>query len=142
MALSQAHYLNKPVYLDTVYNINLKRNIFFAKETTQFALMFHSNYNDVRNFGTADSNYYVRPIDDNSTMGERGLSTGYIYLYRTLAAWKLRNLKDANSSKSPKSISSTSELIFEYNASLNPKIISDPLMKIAMDDAMAMHAKQ
>ena len=60
------------------------------------------------NFYTGNNNNFSRPIDDNVTIEAYG--NNY-----TLAQWKAFSGQDAASTKSPKAVSSTSELRYVYN---------------------------
>ena len=77
--------------------------------------MFNSLSGTVGAFGTSDRNYYVRPIDDNLSF--------YVYEgggggsgYKTLAQWKTFSGQDANSNKSPVTVSTVNDLHFIYNS--------------------------
>jgi parallel beta-helix repeat protein len=115
----------------TIYNNILTGNIFFAKTSTQFALRIASAINDIPSFGTADNNYYVRPINDNDVFSTDQPSTGL--LYRTLAGWQSFTKQDANSHKSPISITDNNNILFEYNASKTNKVVTldQPMIDIS-----------
>jgi parallel beta-helix repeat protein len=106
----------------SVANNRLKRNIFFAKTASQYSLVFYTSSDNITSFGTADSNYYVRPIDDNITFYLRQPSTGY--LYKNLAGWQTFTGQDTHSKKSLKSITDINQLNFQYNASSSPKVVA------------------
>ncbi len=105
-------------------NINCKQNIFVAKTTgksltlqNQLSIWFrttHTTGNDIRNFGTVDSNYYARPFDDNLTI------MGTVYTVAdnsySVSSWRTYSGFDLNSNKSPKTISDINDLRFEYNS--------------------------
>lgn len=95
-------------------NLNIKRNIFFAKTSAERTANL-ANANTGWSFGTIDSNYYARPIGSTSSIHtfENSYSTENDY---TLAQWKTASSQDANSSTAPFTISDVSELRFEYNA--------------------------
>ena len=95
-----------------ISNITLNRNIFCALNT-QLAMYFLTTYNEIPTFGTADNNYYIRPIDDNTPIRLRQPSIGDVY--RTLIQWKTFTSQDINSHGSPISIDSDSKIHIIYN---------------------------
>ncbi len=99
-----------------------KNNVFFSKNTAQLCGYFASPVNDFLNWGTVDSNYYARPIDDNFIFNTR-VNWGNNN-YRTLDGWKTYTGLDLNSKKSPKIIRDINELRFEYNADITSKTIA------------------
>jgi len=115
-------FLNSESANNIVRN-TLTRNIFVAKyaSTNQYCLYIYSPMNDIASFGTATNNYYARPIDDANTIFTYQPNTGYVY--RTLASWQSFTNQDANSHKSPFSISSESDIRFEYNATNENKTV-------------------
>jgi len=99
-----------------IENISLKNNIFFAETLKQLALFYYTpstNANDLLQFGTADSNYYARPLDDDDSIifTQTGLGNNYY----NPSNWNSYMGQDAQGS--PKSITSPDNLLFEYNAS-------------------------
>jgi parallel beta-helix repeat protein len=111
---------------------SIRRNIFFAKTATQNVLRATSGANNVTTMTVADSNYYARPIDDNLSIFTSQPSTGGVN--RNLAGWKTFSGQDAHSLKAPKTITSTSELSFYYNASDVVSTVSFPgLKKMGVD---------
>ena len=116
---------------DVVLNNTMEDNIFFAKGSTDLTLEFESQSGTIGSFGTADRNYYARPIDDNSTIYtyEGGIP---INTFRTLASWQSYTGEDANSHKSPISLTNTNDIRFEYNASKTNKVIvlSQPMIDV------------
>jgi len=105
-----------------IRNNVLKSNIFFAKASTQNALKFSSVADDIPSFGTADNNYYARPIDDDDVFYTYSPSTGY--KYRTLAGWQTFSSQDLNSKKSPVTVTDTSKIDFYYNPTTANKNIA------------------
>ncbi len=99
----------------------IKNNIFFSKASNQPTLYFRDDSNPFSSFGTADSNYYARPIDDNQaiTTSVSGANTN-----RTLAGWQSLVTQDAHSKKSPISITNTADLKFEYNNTKTNKVVA------------------
>jgi uncharacterized repeat protein (TIGR02059 family) len=110
---------------NTISYITMEDNIFFAKNADQITLKVQSNFGTLGNFGTADRNYYARPIDDNITINTyEGQLDNNRWQLRTLANWQSYTGKDANSHKSPIAITNTNDIVFEYNASKTNKIIT------------------
>lgn len=98
------------------------KNIFVAKGLSQLALKFTSTSDDISLFGTADNNYYARPIDDDDIIYTYSPSTAY--KYRTLAGWQSFTNQDKNSKKSAVTVSDTSKIDFYYNPSTSNKVIT------------------
>lgn len=105
-----------------IRNNTLKNNIFIAKSGSQLALKFASAADDILSFGTADYNYYARPVDDDDVFHTYSPSTGS--KYRTLAGWQSFTSQDRNSKKSPVSVSDTSKIDFYYNPTTSNKTFS------------------
>ena len=106
----------------TISNNILKGNIFFAKGSSHYSLKFTSTADDIPSFGTADNNYYARPIDDNDVIFTYSPSTGYNY--RTLSNWQSFTNQDRNSKKSAVTVSDTSKIDFYYNPTSTNRIIT------------------
>jgi parallel beta-helix repeat protein len=104
----------------------MKNNIFVAKESNQRTLMYVTSSGDsaVRQLGFVDYNYYARPTDDSNTITTQIYAWSGPTTLRTLAEWQSYSTLDAHSKKSPKAISSTSDLRFEYNPNSSTKTIS------------------
>ena len=100
-----------------------RNNILVSKATSQKVSSFQSIVNDISSFGTLDSNYWARPIDDNLTMNYsiNNYSSGATL---TLTQWKSYSGEDANSKKSPKTVSVANDVRMEYNATSSNKTIS------------------
>jgi len=101
----------------------LSNNTIIAKTTTQICLSLQCYFiNDILNFDiTANNNYYARPIlDTNTFLAAQPSNWGN---YMTLEQWKVYKSQDANSKKSPQTITSESDLQFEYNATSTPRTI-------------------
>jgi hypothetical protein len=106
-----------------VKNITFKNNIAFSKTAKQDAARFYATdgSNDIAGFGTFDHNYYCRPIDDNTTIAVWNPS---YYKFVTLTGWKSLYNKDPNSKKTIGTISDTSHINFQYNATASNKTIT------------------
>jgi uncharacterized repeat protein (TIGR02059 family) len=96
-------------------------NIFFAKGKTQLAMYYYNTVNDISQFGTADNNYYARPVDDNLSIRTDNTAGSTL---RTFAGWKTFSGKDANSHASPISIADTSMIDFYCNPTKTNKSIT------------------
>jgi parallel beta-helix repeat protein len=109
--------------LGKIRNTTITGNQFIAKSSTQkafFNQMYVSESPSL--FGTFNNNYYVRPIDDNLTI--QTTTDGNTLIQKTLEGWKTYSGQDANSYKSPQSITSEADLQFEYNATQSTKTVS------------------
>lgn len=97
----------------------MNNNVFMAKSSKQRVLAFYTTYNEVPGFGTAQNNYYARPVDDAATF--------FIYpsTNETLAQWKTRvTPQDAGSMKSNLTTTDTTGFFkLVYNASKTAKSI-------------------
>lgn len=106
-----------------VANMVVKNNNFISKLKTQRAFNYRDDSSSFK-FGTADSNYYARPIDDSLTIATTVL---YTETNRTLSDWQTFSRQDYHS----KNTKIPSDLRFEYNTTSLRKTI--PLTTIYMD---------
>ena len=106
----------------TIYSNVMNDNIFFSKASTQWALGFVSITNDIASFGTADNNYYARPINDINVFTTYQPNTNYVD--RSLSGWQTFTGQDIHAHKSPKTITDVNDLRFEYNATSSNKTVS------------------
>jgi uncharacterized repeat protein (TIGR02059 family) len=108
-----------------IRNIVMRNNKFISKDSIQNCLSYLSIYDDadIIKFGTADSNFYARPIDDDKTI-MTAVGQHWIITNRNLTNWKSFSNQDANSHKSPTSTINANSIIFEFNASITEKVIS------------------
>lgn len=100
--------------------IDVKHNTFVANTTgtmytpqDQYALWAASYFSDLPSFGTIDSNYYARPIDDNLTIV--GTKYGVSDIKYSLGTWRAAFGYDLHTNKSPTSVSNQSQLTFYSN---------------------------
>jgi parallel beta-helix repeat protein len=107
--------------VNNIYNDSITDNVVVAKESAQRVLNFSQQYASY-NFGISSNNYYCRPIDDNMSFTVYYMSLGS--LQKSLANWQTLTGQDANSHKSPQSITSESDLQFEYNTTSKAKTVS------------------
>ncbi|MBW8332469.1 MAG: fibronectin type III domain-containing protein [Prolixibacteraceae bacterium] len=100
-----------------------KYNILVSKSAAQTVADFYSISNDLLSNGSIlDSNYYARPIDNNIII--RDYQPAFGNNFKTLAQWQTYSGQDANSKKSPQTITSENDLRFEYNETTSPKTIA------------------
>lgn len=97
-------------------------NQFIARLSNQLCLNYISN-NAVTAWGSMDSNYYARPIND-SLVFSGTINNAGSYQKNNLTGWQSYSGFDLNSKKSPKIITDTSYLRFEYNATTSNKTIA------------------
>ena len=107
----------------SVRNLSVKNNIFFARDATQFCFFYYNTIGtgDVTQYGTVDSNYYARPLDDNSMLR---LFVPPTTVYYNVSGWHTFSGQDLHSKQSPKTTTNVNDLRFEYNASSTSKTIS------------------
>ncbi|HEY5370531.1 MAG TPA: T9SS type A sorting domain-containing protein [Hanamia sp.] len=92
------------------------KNIIFAITPYQYALNYYAepgSSGEVGNFGTIDSNYYVKISSPSNAIYsyQTGISVGAF----SLATWQSQSSKDAHSQGAPKSITSVDSLMMVYN---------------------------
>lgn len=97
----------------------IRNNVFtgnqlIAVNSNQLCLKWDSQTDDINLAGNFDQNVYARPINDNQVF--RIYTGGASANFYTLAGWKTYSGKDFSSTKSPKTVSVTSDLRLEYNA--------------------------
>lgn len=105
-----------------VRNDTVKSNIIVAKDAIRKTGSYQTTANDISYFGMIDSNYYARPIDDNYTIQTviyYGLPN-QIVSQRNFSQWQTYSGFDAHGSKSPETITDTSQISFKYNATQSP----------------------
>ena len=89
-------------YTTPLRNVTLKHNILFSRLTNQVVFKANTIRNDLDSTGVTDSNYYVRPMDDNITIQANTIVGGIpVEKEYNLAGWKTAYRKDAASKKSP-----------------------------------------
>ena len=108
-------------------NIDIKDNIFFAKEASERTAYFIRVNNLASHNITSDNNYYAKPISElksiSSYDGAIGTDLSTQYFHYTLTDWIKKSGVDKNSKKEPKSVSNVNDLRFEYNATNQTKTI-------------------
>jgi len=101
-------------------------NKFIAKTASQDvfrAVSYSLVTNPITNFGTFNNNYYARPIDDTDGFYIQTSSSFSTIDSLTLAEWQAYSGQDANSLKSPRSITNVNNLKFYYNDTNVDKVI-------------------
>ena len=116
-------------------NITLTNNQFVQKSSLESASVaaFQSVYsNDIELFFlNNNNNIYARPLNDNATFTV--YQPGLIGNYKSLSDWQTFSSQDTNSKKSPISITSESDIFFDYNATTSNKTVSLPWPVVDMD---------
>jgi parallel beta-helix repeat protein len=101
----------------------MTNNFFVSKKPDQkvasFRAMVSPSFMSVQ---YADRNYYARPINEDLNTIDIGTTT--VGMHVSVDGWKVYSSQDANSHKSPVSITSEKDLQFEYNASQTNKTVS------------------
>ncbi|MGH2566161.1 MAG: PKD domain-containing protein, partial [Ginsengibacter sp.] len=72
-------------------------------------------------YGTADSNYYARPLDDNNMVRTFVPPTTTYY---NVSGWSTFTAQDVHSKQSPKTTTTVNDLRFEYNATSSSKTVT------------------
>jgi parallel beta-helix repeat protein len=108
-------------------DINILNNIFVAKTLNQYCFSLKTDFND-HLFGSSNNNVFARPIDDNLTFYIKAV--GLNLTAKSFEWWKSNTGYDLNSTKSPVSITSTDDILFEFNPGSAPKILSLPYQMI------------
>ncbi len=109
-----------------ITDLYMQNNVFVAKDSDEETVYYVTTSGDsaIRSLGTVDYNYYARPIDDTDTMRTQTYAWNGASVYRTLSGWQSYTGLDSHSKKSPKTVSSASDIRFEYNPSGSSKTIS------------------
>jgi parallel beta-helix repeat protein len=121
--LEQIYFQHSSSSPSAIRNVSMNGNIFFSRTAAQAVVAFSTGSNDIASFGTANFNYYTRPVDDNLTMYTDGTGAGN-YVKRTLAGWQALTGQDANSRKSAVPVTDPNAIRFEYNGTSTAKSIS------------------
>jgi hypothetical protein len=97
-------------------NMDIQRNIFFARDANQYASLFMTS---PPSSATLDYNYYTRPISETTTIMRTPYPT-----YNTLAQWKSSSGKDAHSSTATRTVTSMNDIRFEYNPTRSNRVVA------------------
>lgn len=104
-------YISTKATDQTTTNMVVKHNTIVVGSAMD-VLVLESWKSDLPTFGSMDSNFYARPIDDNLTI--RGTISGEDYSY-SLGTWRAATGYETHSSKSPQAISNPNQLSFYFN---------------------------
>ena len=108
--------------LGNIRNLTVRGNKLIAKSANQLAFFNDSYINESPLlYGTIDSNYFARPIDDNLTINST--IDGTTIKNKTLLSWQSYSGQDGNSKKSPIAITNVNDLQFAYNETSSPKVV-------------------
>jgi len=81
-----------------ITGINVKKNIYFSKNSSQLALGFYTAANDISTFGISDSNYYAKPYGDQLLIHTVNFTVDdYLGKPYNLAAWQSEYRQDQHS---------------------------------------------
>ncbi len=87
---------------DPIRNVKTTRNVISSSKSNQVLIENVSTLDDIKNFGTYDSNNYVRPTADNGIIFTNNLENGqYNPGWYDLAGWKATYGYDRQSLNSP-----------------------------------------
>ena len=106
-----------------VPKFTLSYNVIVAKSTTQHVLLLDPAETIITGIAS-NNNYFARPIDDNAIIECTVRTPALKFLNQSLSQWQTYSNQDFNSKKSPKSITSTDDLRFEYNATSSSKTVT------------------
>lgn len=97
----------------------INNNKFVGQLLTDKSANFKTILNDINLFGTINNNIYARPLDDNLTITTTVNSS--TTTQRNLSAWQTFSGHDLASTKSPRAITDTNQIIYRSNPP-NPTI--------------------
>lgn len=121
VGLYMANWLNE----NNLINLVVQGNKFIAKTATQKTLSYATRYTDYTTSFTTwnfSGNVYARPIDDATSLQDNLPSI--FARDRSLTQWQTLTSKDVNSTKSPKAITSESDIEIRYNPTSSPVQVS------------------
>lgn len=113
-------------------------NYLVAKDRSQYALLVEldNGVDDISGWGIFDSNYYCRPVDEDSSIAVAETSNQGLLTYMNIAGWQSYSGKDVHSKKSPVHITDTSQILFRYNAASSNQTIPLNGTYIGMDSIL------
>lgn len=128
-SLGQMEFQYNPVIPSSANIIRgnvLTKNIFFSKTAIQPTLYYSSSstLTDAKLFGTANGNYYAKPISNSNYINFVTTTSPWPGVFYSLPTWQVFSGQDAQSFATPKAITDTNDLRFEYNATSSNKTIS------------------
>ena len=113
-------------YLGTsaIYNLTMKNNTLVNTDNSSHVFAPQKQTSSgigIGAWGTIDSNYYARPLNDTKTIYSwAGTGNG---IWSAIAEWPVVYGHDAHSKKSPTSVSNASMIRFEYNETSSSKTV-------------------
>ena len=115
-----------PFYMN---NITVQNNIVVAKTSGQLAIHFDP-LELVKPTFKSSNNCYARPISDSKTIVGYIRTPSFSSISNTVSEWQTYSGQDANSTKSPQSVTSESDIRYEYNETNTAKTVtlSQPMM--------------
>jgi len=102
-------------------SVNTTSNKVVEKSATVACYRYKSTALDILNTGKSDSNYFARPMADNTSLLTEAPGTSWYTLPQFQSLFSSR---ERNSKKSPKTITNSSDLRFEFNATTSNKTIN------------------
>ncbi len=115
----------------SLYNAVIQNNIFIAKTNSQYIYLADPAESVIHGI-TSDYNIVDRPINTSGIFDCIIRTPAFGRPKQTLSKWQSYSGQDANSHKCPMSVTSESDLQFEYNASDSVKTItlSNPMIDV------------
>ena len=106
---------------NTIANITVTGNIFFAKTSSEFVLNSSGgSTTPSKYFATADYNYWCRPLNENGNFQTLVPSTASY----NLTGWRTFTGKETNSLSTPMAVTDVKNIRFEYNATSSSKVVN------------------
>ena len=115
-----------PFYMN---NITVLDNIVVAKASGQVAIHFDP-LELIKSTFKSSNNCYARPVSDTKTIAGYIRTPSFAGLSNTVSEWQAYSGQDANSTKSPQTVASESDIRYEYNETNMTKTVSlsQPMM--------------
>ena len=109
---------------DPIRNIEMRKNIFIAKQASRKIMSFSTTKNDISEFGISDHNYYISSEHDTKIfrLWEKGWNGPAINL--SLAEWQMKTNEDYNSKLYPIFIADIKDIRFKNNPSNSKNIVT------------------
>ena len=120
---AQLHTVDDPGD-DGMTNCSFTGNIYISKTASQYVVSMVSLQSPLPKLGIFNNNIYAKPIDNKILFDLRPTSWGTPRYYYNLSQWKSYMSQDGDSEESPLTITSESDLQFEYNATTKAKLLT------------------
>ncbi len=116
---------NIPANPSPIANLTIRNNTLFARNSSQWVLSVANRTSSGVSFGSYDSNYYTRPINEasNITACQSGSCGSFPWPIYNLSGWQTTSRQDAHTNRAPITITNMSDLRFEYNETTSNKTI-------------------